>query len=470
MANSIQGVEPGNEDAPAPGAPDGGLHERVIPGVAEDPRADAIRRRRALILLASLALVVILMGVLVSRLIHVRKASEHSGLATAPTSPTVAAAQAPKRFTQAFPVEPGAAAGVVVPAVDPRAAEVAPIAVTATGPRAPTRAGATTKRDVDPEDAPVLISRDATAAAGLPGTHLAGAGAAQMSGAAAATGSTPAYLAQVQADLEASKHQLQGVLSQLQGGAGAANAGASSAPQLTQLGALQPASPGPGEAFNPNPPPSGVTGKPRAQALFLGDRSLVMPKGTTFTCALTTQIVSAVSGPIGCQVLRNIYSDNGRVLLVERGSHIDGEYAVTQVQPGMTRVPAIWTRIRTPSGVVVELDSKGAETHATGPLGQGGVGGSVDNRWGERLSAALLVSFIDSALQITVNSSQPSNSGNSVVLGNATQSSGKLAEKVLESTINIPPLIYTNQGGVVGVYTAQDIDFSGVYALAPTSP
>jgi len=57
-----------------------------------------------------------------------------------------------------------------------------------------------------------------------------------------------------------------------------------------------------------------------------------------------------------------------------------------------------------------------------------------------------------------------------VVLGNATQSSGKLAEKVLESTINIPPLIYTNQGGVVGVYTAQDIDFSGVYALAPTSP
>jgi type IV secretion system protein VirB10 len=466
MANRMQGDKEGNQDATASGESDSGFHERVIPGVAEDPRASAIKRRRALVLLASLALVVVLMGVLVSQLIHVRNASEQARLATAPTSPTVAAAQAPKRFSQAFPVEPGAATGVVVPAVDARAAEVAPIAVTPTGPRAPTRAGAAAKRDVDPEDAPVLILRDATAAAGSPGTRPAGASAAQMSG-AAATGSTPAYLAQVQADLEASKHQLQGVLSQLQGGGSAASAGATASPQL---GAPQPASAGPGEAFNPNPPPSGVTGKPRVHALFLGDRSLVMPKGTTFTCALTTQIVSAVSGPIGCQVLRNIYSDNGRVLLVERGSHIDGEYAVTQVQPGMTRVPAIWTRIRTPNGVVVELDSKGAETHATGPLGQGGVGGSVDNRWGERLSAALLVSFIDSALQITVNSSQPPNSGNSVVLGNATQSSGKLAEKVLESTINIPPLIYTNQGGVVGVYTAQDIDFSGVYALAPTSP
>ena len=469
MANRIQGDEPDNANATGPGEPDGAFHERVIPGVAEDPRVGAIKRRRALVLLASLALVVGLMGVLVSKLVHLRKASEEAQLRTAPASPTVAAAQAPKRFTQAFPVEPDAAPSFVVPAVDPRAAEAAPIAVTATGPRAPTRGGATAKRDVDPQDAPVLISRDAAAATRSSGMRPAGASAAQLSGAAAATSSTPAYLAQVQADLEASKHQLQGVLSQLQGGTGA-NAGAAAALQATPLGAPPPASAGPGEALNPNPPPSGVTGKTRVQALFLGDRSLVMPKGTTFTCAVTTQIASAVSGPIGCQVLRNIYSDNGRVVLVERGSHIDGEYAVTQVQPGMTRVPAIWTRIRTPNGVVVELDSKGAETHATGPLGQGGVGGSVDNRWGERLSAALLVSFIDSALQITVNSSQPSNSGNSVVLGNATQASGKLAEKVLESTINIPPLIYTNQGAVVGVYTAQDIDFSGVYALAPTSP
>jgi len=45
--------------------------------------------------------------------------------------------------------------------------------------------------------------------------------------------------------------------------------------------------------------------------------------------------------------------------------------------------------------------------------------------------------------------------------GNAS----KLAEKVLDSTINIPPLIYQNQGGIVGIYVARDVDFSSVYEL-----
>ena len=47
------------------------------------------------------------------------------------------------------------------------------------------------------------------------------------------------------------------------------------------------------------------------------------------------------------------------------------------------------------------------------------------------------------------------------------EAGSKLAEKVLEATINIPPLLYQNQGSVVGVYVARDVDFSKVYALEP---
>jgi len=39
----------------------------------------------------------------------------------------------------------------------------------------------------------------------------------------------------------------------------------------------------------------------------------------------------------------------------------------------------------------------------------------------------------------------------------------------LDSTINIPPLIYQNQGGIVGIVVAHDIDFSSVYALQPSA-
>src|ERR1019366_6277557 len=65
---------------------------------------------------------------------------------------------------------------------------------------------------------------------------------------------------------------------------------------------------------------------PRVAATMLGNRSLILPKGTGFTCALKTKVVSAASGFVSCLVQRNVYGDDGRVLLIERGSQVDGEY------------------------------------------------------------------------------------------------------------------------------------------------
>ena len=56
-------------------------------------------------------------------------------------------------------------------------------------------------------------------------------------------------------------------------------------------------------------------------------------------------------------------------------------------------------------------------------------------------------------------------SGTTVQLPGTADTGQKMAEMVLASTINIPPLIYANQGGVVGVYVSRDIDFSSVYRL-----
>ncbi|MDQ2733578.1 MAG: type IV secretion system protein VirB10, partial [Pseudomonadota bacterium] len=103
----------------------------------------------------------------------------------------------------------------------------------------------------------------------------------------------------------------------------------------------------------------------------------------------------------------------------------------------------------------------------TGPLGESGLGGYVDNRWGERLGAALMLSLVNDALKYAVASQSSNGSGNTVLLPNTIDQGSKLAEKVLETTINIPPLLYQNQGGVVGVYVARDLDFSSVYELKP---
>ena len=200
---------------------------------------------------------------------------------------------------------------------------------------------------------------------------------------------------------------------------------------------------------------------PTVSAGYLGDRSLTMPKGTTFMCSLKTRVITATSGFVGCQIQRNVFSDDGKVVLAERGSHLDGEYRVVQVRPGVTRIPVLWTRIRMPNGVTVDLDSP-----ATGGLGESGIGGYVDNRWPERIGAALMLSLIQDAVQGATKSDGVSG-GSTVVLSNSSGTGSKLAEKILESTINIPPLIYSNQGSVVGVYVARDVDFSKVYGLVP---
>jgi type IV secretion system protein VirB10 len=203
---------------------------------------------------------------------------------------------------------------------------------------------------------------------------------------------------------------------------------------------------------------------PRVTASMLVHRSLTLPKGTAFTCALKTKVISAAPGMVGCQVQRNVFSDDGRVLLIERGSHLDGEYRIGSVRPGMVRIPVLWTRIRTPQGVTVDIDSPG-----TGPLGESGIDGFVDNRWFKRIGAAMLLSVIDDAVKLVVQneSGTSGGQGNTLVLPSTTGSASKLAEKVLDSTINIPPLIYQNQGGIVGIYVARDVDFSGVCELQP---
>ena len=195
---------------------------------------------------------------------------------------------------------------------------------------------------------------------------------------------------------------------------------------------------------------------------MLGDRNMIVPKGTLFLCSLKTRVISATSGFIGCQVTRNVLSDNGRVLLIERGSHMDGEYRIVSIKPGVTRIPVLWTRVRTPQGVTIDLESP-----ATGALGESGLGGYVDNRWGERLGAAVMLSLVNDALKYAIASQNANGSGNTVLLPNTTDQGSKLAEKVLETTINIPPLLYQNQGGVVGVYVSRDLDFSSVYELRP---
>jgi type IV secretion system protein VirB10 len=297
------------------------------------------------------------------------------------------------------------------------------------------------------------------------GPSGAGGGSlASQQGPAADPPPAPGIAGEAQANMRRYQSQLGSMLGQLQGLTDKAAGG-----DKASAAALASAMVLPGTNMNAaaqaNPALFGSmerSATPTVVASQLGNRSLTMPKGVLFTCSLKTRVISATSGFVACQVQRNVFSDDGKVVLAERGSHLDGEYRVVQVRPGVTRIPVLWTRLRTPNGVTVDLDSPG-----TGALGESGIGGYVDNRWPERIGAAMLVSLIDDAVKMVATDSNPATGSTTVLLPSTTAAGSKLAEKVLEATINIPPLLYQNQGSVVGVYVARDVDFSKVYALEP---
>ncbi|MCW5660114.1 MAG: type IV secretion system protein VirB10 [Burkholderiaceae bacterium] len=370
-----------------------------------------------------------------------------------------------------------------IPALVPTAQEAEPIGVRRTGTGSTAQGNS---KFVAPEDAPVLLVTTrpgANSTPAAPAPHRPDpAPSAESNG---AIGETPANadpndpLGATARNLEGFQRRLQGLLETL----------TRSTAQATQDAIAQPGTPAAGSplagALLGGPSPGGTSGggghasggglfggqlqgsaTPKVAASTLGNRSLTLPKGTAFTCALKTKVISATSGLVGCQVQRNVFSDDGRVLLIERGSHLDGEYRIASVRPGTVRIPVLWTRIRTPLGVTVDIDSPG-----TGQLGESGIDGHVDNRWGERIGAAMLLSLIDDSVKLVIQNQANETSGSgadTIVLPSTTANTSKLAEKVLDSTVNIPPLIYQNQGGIVGIYVARDVDFSTVYELRPT--
>jgi len=453
----------GNSIAPLPGEPG-------IPNVATRQRVSMSKKGLLAVALLIGSLVAVA-AFTVQRVSASGKKADEAESKLVKDKPTAATSE-PRRLE--MPPAPTASAAVAtaprIPALTPTADDLAePIGVRRTGSGASTSGG---PKVVPPEDAPVMLVTTRPGALPPPGTSTrwADASAPSVEGTAMPEAADPNDpIAATSRNLQGYQRQLQGMLDSLTKTAALATGQATGTmPSGALLG-------GPPIAGTP---PAGApaaggglfggqlqgSATPKVAASMLGNRSLTLPRGTAFTCALKTKVISATSGLVGCQVQRNVFSDDGRVLLIERGSHLDGEYRIASVRPGTVRIPVLWTRIRTPLGVTVDIDSPG-----TGQLGESGIDGYVDNRWGERIGAAMLLSLIDDSVKLVIQNQASDRQADTIVLPSTTANTSKLAEKVLDSTINIPPLIYQNQGGIVGIYVARDVDFSSVYELKPTA-
>lgn len=115
------------------------------------------------------------------------------------------------------------------------------------------------------------------------------------------------------------------------------------------------------------------------RAARLPNRNLLVTQGTSIPCVLETAMSSDVAGFVSCVVIRDVISDSGNVVLMEKGTQVVGEYR-GNVRRGSKRMFVLWSRAKTPTGVIVALASP-----ATDALGRAGFDGDIDTHFGSDL-------------------------------------------------------------------------------------
>ncbi|QRN41562.1 MAG: hypothetical protein GKC53_05465 [Neisseriaceae bacterium] len=188
---------------------------------------------------------------------------------------------------------------------------------------------------------------------------------------------------------------------------------------------------------------------------------LALEKGTFIACSLRTRIISTIAGEVSCVIPNDVYSASGNVLLIEKGSKVFGTYESGELKIGEERIFVVWNEIRTPNGVNINIAS-----NATGELGESGIGGYVDEHFSKRFGTALLVSFLsDFASYSSESMSDKIFHKKQNNKKEKEDRSKDVVNAILIKQMDIEPTLYKNQGDMVGIFVARDVDFSKVYSL-----
>jgi type IV secretion system protein VirB10 len=194
----------------------------------------------------------------------------------------------------------------------------------------------------------------------------------------------------------------------------------------------------------------------------LANRDNLLVRSTYIRCVLETKIISDLKGYTSCVVTEPVYSTNGKKLLIPKGSRVSGEYQSSDVQTA--RVAVIWSRITTPTGLDVRVDSPGIDE-----MGSSGHKGAYKSHWASRFAASMMVSLLGDAFKVAASVYGPKTTvtNNDVTTENPFQSNTadtlqRSAEQALSRTINKPATVTIHQGSLITIYTSRDVDFSSV--------
>lgn len=206
-----------------------------------------------------------------------------------------------------------------------------------------------------------------------------------------------------------------------------------------------------------------------------------IPQGTMISGTLDTAINSDLAGMVRATVRKDVYSFDGRRILIPAGSSLVGDYQ-TGVSQGQERVFVVWNRMIRADGVSVQLGAYGTDR-----LGRSGLTGQVDRKYWARFGPPALLTLVGGAAQYLAGLGEtPDRSQNitivnpdgstTTVQGNGGQQDARriaaetiaagiqqMASEAFKNSAATTPTIRVSQGSDINVFVTRDLDFSDLY-------
>ncbi|KAB2668297.1 TrbI/VirB10 family protein [Brucella tritici] len=192
----------------------------------------------------------------------------------------------------------------------------------------------------------------------------------------------------------------------------------------------------------------------------------VVPEGTMIPGILETSIVSDLPGQVRAITSEDVYSFDGRRILIPTGTRLIGEYQ-SDVMTGQTRVFVVWTRLLRDDGVSVRLNSVGTDS-----LGRSGLTGIVDKKWRERFGASIMLSVVGAGASYLTGfgsgeafgrNNDDAKRGEELARETIAETFTQMANTALSENLRIKPTISVHQGERIFIFVRQDLDFSVMY-------
>ena len=209
----------------------------------------------------------------------------------------------------------------------------------------------------------------------------------------------------------------------------------------------------------------------------------LVAQGTMIRGVLETAIQSDLPGMVRAVTAEDVWSFDGRRVLIPQGTRLIGEYK-SGLATGQTRVFIVWTRVLRSDGVSVMLGSTG-----TDDIGRTGLTGEVDEHYMQRFGSAILLSIVGGGSQYVAGMGQGANSyggvvssydpatgvttttqanpqtaqGQQIAAQTVSQNMNTIAGEALQNSLHIPPTIDVDQGTRIMIFVRRDLDFSSLY-------